>query len=345
MARPTSDIPDRWASDATWTSGDRIGDNTKTEPTGAQQDQGHVGSLNLFGDFSNWLLNLMNAWIRYLDDTQGCGYFGDGSDGNVTISAPTTLTRDMYYENLTIDATYTLNADGHRIFVSDTLTMNATSFISSDGDDGTDGDGGGAGGAGATSGSIGGGSNGGAGATGAGQNGSNISDTLDTIIGKGGSGGAGSSGAGGTAGGLSDLDADEGSIRHLPNALNAHAQGNGALTMVNGGSGGGGGGGDGSNDGGGAGGGGGIVMVAARNMVSSGGSNKIQTDGGSGADGETGGNCGGGGGGGGGVTIVIYHTKTGTWDIKASPGVGGIATGTGVNGSTGAAGTVLEFEV
>lgn len=26
--------------------------------------------------------------------------FGDGSDGDVTISAPTTLTRDMYYNNL-----------------------------------------------------------------------------------------------------------------------------------------------------------------------------------------------------------------------------------------------------
>jgi len=31
--------------------------------------------------------------------------FGDGSDGDVTITGDTTLTRDMYYHNLTINAT------------------------------------------------------------------------------------------------------------------------------------------------------------------------------------------------------------------------------------------------
>lgn len=30
-------------------------------------------------------------------------YFGDGSDGNVTITTNTTLTRDMYYNDLTVD--------------------------------------------------------------------------------------------------------------------------------------------------------------------------------------------------------------------------------------------------
>jgi len=169
MARPTSDIPDRWASDATWTSGDRIGDNTKTEPTGAQQDQGYVGSLNLFGDFFNWLLNLMNAWIRYLDDTQGCGYFGDGSDGDATISSDTTITRDRYYNNLTINGTKWLHADGHRIFVKNTLTMEGGAFVDNDGNAGTDGLGGGGGGAGGSADSIGGGDVGGAGGIGAGS--------------------------------------------------------------------------------------------------------------------------------------------------------------------------------
>lgn len=28
--------------------------------------------------------------------------FGDGSDGDVTISSPTTLTRDMYYNDLVL---------------------------------------------------------------------------------------------------------------------------------------------------------------------------------------------------------------------------------------------------
>ena len=34
----------------------------------------------------------------------GLGTFGDGSDGDVTISGNTTLTTDMYYGNLTIDS-------------------------------------------------------------------------------------------------------------------------------------------------------------------------------------------------------------------------------------------------
>lgn len=50
--------------------------------------------------------------------------FGDGSDGDVTISTPTTLTRDMYYNNLTVNDT--LTTDGYRIFVKDTLDGTGT---------------------------------------------------------------------------------------------------------------------------------------------------------------------------------------------------------------------------
>jgi len=56
-------------------------------------------------------------------------YFGDGSDGDVTISGATTLTRDMYYENLTINASQTLSTGGYRIFVRDTLTINSGAAI------------------------------------------------------------------------------------------------------------------------------------------------------------------------------------------------------------------------
>lgn len=52
--------------------------------------------------------------------------FGDGSDGNVTISGDTSLSRDMYYNNLTVDATKTLSPNGFRIFVKGTLTVNGT---------------------------------------------------------------------------------------------------------------------------------------------------------------------------------------------------------------------------
>jgi len=63
--------------------------------------------------------------------------FGDGSDGNVTISTNTTITADMYYNNLTIDAGVTLDSNNFRIFIKGTLTLNGT--ISNDGGDGGDG--------------------------------------------------------------------------------------------------------------------------------------------------------------------------------------------------------------
>lgn len=68
--------------------------------------------------------------------------FGNGSDGDVTISSNTSLTRDMYYNNLTINNTFTLSPKGYRIFVAGTLTCVGTGKIDSNG---------GAGGAGANS--------------------------------------------------------------------------------------------------------------------------------------------------------------------------------------------------
>ena len=50
--------------------------------------------------------------------------FGDGSDGDVTISGHTTLTRDMFYNNLTVNANRNLITDGFRVFVKATLTLN-----------------------------------------------------------------------------------------------------------------------------------------------------------------------------------------------------------------------------
>ena len=50
--------------------------------------------------------------------------FGIGEDGDVTISADTSLSEDMYYNNLTVDAGKTLNPNGWRVFVKNTLTLN-----------------------------------------------------------------------------------------------------------------------------------------------------------------------------------------------------------------------------
>lgn len=66
--------------------------------------------------------------------------FGDGSDGNVTISAgTTTISRDMYYNNLTIETGGTLNPSGYRVFVKGTLTFQGTGKIARNGNNGGNG--------------------------------------------------------------------------------------------------------------------------------------------------------------------------------------------------------------
>ena len=51
---------------------------------------------------------------------------GDGSDGNVTITGTTTLTRDMLYHNLTIDSGGILQPNGYAVHVRRVLTNNGT---------------------------------------------------------------------------------------------------------------------------------------------------------------------------------------------------------------------------
>jgi len=58
--------------------------------------------------------------------------YGSGMDGNVTISANTTLTRDMFYNNLTVNAGYTLDTAGYKVFVRNTLVMAPTSANQAD---------------------------------------------------------------------------------------------------------------------------------------------------------------------------------------------------------------------
>ena len=159
-------------------------------------------------------------------------FFGDGSDGDVTISVNTTLTADKYYSTLTIADAVTLNPGGYRIFVRNTLTRNGTGKIARNGTNGGAGGNGGdasgankgaAGAAGAASaalasGSIFGalaGSAGGAGAGGTGAANEGVSGsagaagaTIATGLGvvgsagaTGGNGGSGTQGAGGTGDG------------------------------------------------------------------------------------------------------------------------------------------------
>ena len=50
--------------------------------------------------------------------------FGSGVDGTVVISTTTHITRDMYYENLTVNSGFTLFTNGYKVFVKGTLTNN-----------------------------------------------------------------------------------------------------------------------------------------------------------------------------------------------------------------------------
>jgi|DEB0MinimDraft_6_1074348.scaffolds.fasta_scaffold01390_6 hypothetical protein len=66
----------------------------------------------------------------FLERLGGDEIYGFGQDGDVTITANTSLTRDMYYNDLTINANCDLDTNGYKIFVKGTLTFaDATSRI------------------------------------------------------------------------------------------------------------------------------------------------------------------------------------------------------------------------
>lgn len=58
--------------------------------------------------------------------------YGPGTDGDVVISSNVTLTRDMYYNNLTVNSGRILRSNGYRIFVKNNLTLNGIIGNSSD---------------------------------------------------------------------------------------------------------------------------------------------------------------------------------------------------------------------
>lgn len=308
-------------------------------------------------------------------------FFGNGADGNVTISGNTSLSRDMFYNDLTINTGITLNPNGFRIFVAGTLTRVGTGKIASNGNAGGTGGnatGSGSGGAGAagaaayTSGSLpiplagkAGGAGGAAGPTNGsnGEAGANQAKALgDADAVAGGNGGDtdntvnGSGGAAGTK---------TGTIFSPPNSpLSAYALFDltgATITQYgvapSGGGGGGGGSGAVNESGGGGGGGsgssGGVVWVFARIIaeilieakggVGGGGGNH-------GANGDAGGVGGGGAGGNGGVIILCYEVATGTVTTDVTGGTGGAIGTIGTQtlataGATGAAGKVYTILV
>jgi hypothetical protein len=59
----------------------------------------------------------------FLDRLGGDEIYGFGQDGDVTLTANTTLSRDMYYDDLTINSGVTLDTNGYRVFVRGTLAF------------------------------------------------------------------------------------------------------------------------------------------------------------------------------------------------------------------------------
>ena len=288
--------------------------------------------------------------------------FGDGVDGDVTISVDTDLSADKYYNDLTINSGKVLNTKGYRIFVKGTLTNNGT--IKNNGGNGGNGSSsaGGTAGTGGTggyfqagiAGQIGGqgttGANGGAGVAG--------TSKITTIGSSGSAGGAGGNGGGGFTGGAGGVAGTATATTEKPITPTEFKLAYNIITVTKyetcagSGSGGGGGSEDNTNNsgfGGGSGGTGGFIGIYAKYLVNNG---TISANGGNGGNGgdavqvsSTVGKGGGGGGAGanGGVILLVYQQKTGAGTITitaGSAGTGGAPYGTGgVAGNTGTDGT------
>lgn len=284
-------------------------------------------------------------------------YYGDGSDGNVTVSGSVTLSRDMYYSNLTMVAGAALDCRGYRIFVANVLDLTAAPAGAIRANGGAGGNGGngsasagaaGTAGATASSVSVGVGAAGlvgpaapNAGSGGAGSNGSN-----------GGNGGvgasSGASGAGSASAGHASLTGGAVTAWSVHRVLsNAYLTTTDNVTTLTAGGASGGSGSPGSGDntnwggsGGGSGAGGSIVQIYARFVNRGVGTaiGAIQAKGGAGGSGgsATVGSCGGGGGGGGaggGWVYLVCETLQGasaTNAIDVTGGSGG-AGGAGVS--------------
>ena len=292
----------------------------------------------------------------------------DPVDGNVTISGNTSLTQDMYYNDLVVNTGITLNPNGFRIFAK-TITCNGTGKIASNGGDGAVGQTsqvggsstGGSGGAipyssgtmplalvGVKGGNGANGSNGNAGATG--------TDALKGLGGNsGGSGGKGGTSVYGPTGGNGGTGgAITGSIYNYPyDAISAKTMVdiNGTslevyTTSPTGGSGGAGGGGGGRSGaaGGGSGSSGGVVWISCQEILSL----NVEAIGGSGGDGGVGlGSTGGGGGGcgGNGGVIVLICSQYSSLVSDVSGGSGGSGGSVAsIDGDDGGDGLLIHIE-
>lgn len=324
------------------------------------------------GKTGTWISNTIHQFFPTISKALlGNGYalvpsqafFGDGSDGNVTISAGTTvLTRDMFYNNLTINGTGQISCQNQRIFVKGTLDITATQAFGIDGSGTSGGNGGNGGAAGSAGATTGVGTNITGRAGGAGGAGNSATNGAQGSAGSGGNcitgstGGSGGTGGNGSSTNGGALRAPVGvtnfPMRDITTWFLPQTGSGGQIFVGGGGSGGAGGGGDLTNSGGGGGGGGssGQTVYISANIIKTSVSTvgaTITSWGGAGGNGgsPTVGNTGGGGAGGpgsGGWIVIKYNSRVGptiTGLASAIPnvfsGTGGTGHGTGTNGANG----------
>jgi len=283
-------------------------------------------------------------------------WFGPGTDGNVHITAgTTTLTRDEYYDTITIDDGGIIDVAGFTLYAKTGIVGPATNVSGGAviklaqlaGNDGSAGSGGNTVACKSTDGTVGEGVNctaaaGGfnVGAGGSSNNGATARWPTNYKAGEGGNGGAGATAAGTgsinstTLSGLYNVGPVWGMIGRQPTSPGA--------SPIRGGGCGGGGGGSPTGGGGSGGCGGGYVAVSAKTITNP--SNvTIDASGTKGGNGFTTGNTGGGGGGGGGYAVLVYSTGLPT--VIANGGAGGTGHNGGANGSNGFAGQVQILQV
>lgn len=309
------------------------------------------------------------AWVPASSGGGGsdfaAGYFGDGSNGDLTVTGTTTLDVNKashFFNNLTIDPGAVLYTSGLRVCVKGTLTINGMVSWGKRAPDSGNADGAnavgsvrGLGGTAATDGSFG-GQSGTAGAAGrTGTSGAGASGVFPTTVnGEGGIGGAcGSGGAGALPGGAATNPT---AITHRPWRILSDSIG---ATSGVGGVGGASGGGSGVSDAGGGGGGGGAgggpIAIWANNIVI-GAAGHINSNGGNGGNGGNGVNpatCGGGaggGGGGGGFIYLVYKSITiavgGQITVDGgSGGAGGSGLNPGTSGGNGSPGHICRINL
>lgn len=282
----------------------------------------------------------LDTWVH-----GGAAIFGDGSDTDATISTTVTLTRDMFYNNLTVSGSGILQTAGYRIHVKGLLTVDSGGVISDDGPSATGATQGAGLGARGTMNTDSGSGGAGRNTTGLGNGGAAGSAQVanNTATPNGGQGGNASGGNNGGGGGNPTIrSATGGSLRNLLFAISGHCQGgNGVFQPCGGGGGGGGGGanvGTGTATSGGGGAGGGSVVIVARRFSNAG---TIRANGGNGGNASVTGDgvAGGGGGGGGGFVLVTVGKLIAQGTIQANGGLGGNGAGSGAtNGTPGSTG-------